>query len=145
VSDPENQDPDILGAARRQVVHYLDHFKMRYSEVPAAPAWQVAPEVYLWRVYGFQSDVQPAWFAISGNLPTDYVTSDSAPDLRAAVRYFARLWLEAADCMKAGKSHRSFSIGTPDQWPQLQLLLRDRAQLLAGFSEDEALWVERRA
>jgi hypothetical protein len=144
VSEAET-DPKAFEAARSQVLRYLDHFKVRYTEVSLEPAWHAAPHVLLWRVYGFRSDVQPAWFAISGDVPIDYVTSDSAPDERAAVRYFARLWLEAADCMKAGRAHHSFTIGTPEQWPEIQLRLRERALRLAELAGDDALWVQPRA
>lgn len=133
-------DTTRFGEPRLQLLRYLERSKLRFSEVPLEPDWHLAPHVFVWRVFGFNSDVEPSWFAISGNLPTDYVTTHHADDARGAMRHFARLWLEAADCMKAGTAHQSFTIGTPEKWPEIHPWLRERAVRLAEFAEDDTLW-----
>ena len=135
----DEEDVEFLGAAKNQVLRYLDHSDVKYRAVAEQPDWYLAPYISIWPVFG-QHAQKPGWFAIAGDVPTDYVSSDDANDARSAMRHFSRLWLEAAACMAEGKAHPSFKIGKPEDWPSLYPMLKQRGELLAEFAEDKSLW-----
>jgi Domain of unknown function (DUF4826) len=60
---------------RANVARYLRSQKVRHGRIGDWPAWHVAPYVSVWAI---ESVVQPewiGWWVISGDLPTDYVSS----------------------------------------------------------------------
>ena len=132
-------DVEFLEKTKAEVLRYLEHFEVRYRAVAEQPDWYLAPYISVWPVFG-QHAQKPGWFAIAGDIPTDYVSTDDAHDARSAMRHFSRLWLEAATCMEGGNVHPSFKIGKPEDWPSLHPMLRQRGELLAEFAEDESLW-----
>lgn len=81
------------------------------------------------------------WWAVSGDVPCDYISRGSVAHPRAALRAFARKWREVSGYMLRGEPHPNITIGTPDQWPELGDLLRRRALILQRWVEDNALWV----
>ena len=80
------------------------------------------------------------WWAISGDLPTDYVSRGKIAHPREALRAFAHHWREMSDYMLRGEEHPDVKIGTPDQWPELGDLLRRRAQGLQSYADDDDIW-----
>ena len=44
--------------------------------------------------------------------------------------------------MLNGKKYADYSIGDPEQWPELGDLLKRRAQIIQEFADDEALWAD---
>jgi hypothetical protein len=80
------------------------------------------------------------WWAISGDVPTDYVSFNDADHPREAMRHFARQWAEVSSFMLRGERHPESTIGTPDQWPELGNLLQRRAFLLQRFADDDTIW-----
>ncbi len=71
---------------RAQVEAYLQHQRVEHGRVGEWPAWHVAPHVSLWAI---ESKVRPdwvGWWAICGDLPTDYVSAANIKHPREAVR-----------------------------------------------------------
>jgi uncharacterized protein DUF4826 len=133
-------DAAFLVEARAEVLAYLERHGVKHGGVPEEPAWYLAPYVSLWPVRSGRFPASTGWFAIAGDLPTDYVSTLDAPDPRSALRRFSRLWLEVAGCMQRGVEHPECKIGSPESWPDLQDLLRRRANLLGSWASDDRVW-----
>lgn len=125
------------------VAQYLRSQKLEHGQISDWPAWHVAPHVALWAI---ESRAQPGWvgwWAISGDLPTDYI---SAADVsrpqhpRKALRVFAQNWLEVVEAWKSGREIANTRIGDWSMRDELEPLLQSRASLLMEWSEDDVLW-----
>jgi hypothetical protein len=87
---PEYDEPNVEDAwcneRRAEVAAYLVAQRVLHREVGDWPAWHLAPYVSVWAI---ESAVEPGsmgWWVISGDLPTDYASSDGLPDPREALR-----------------------------------------------------------
>lgn len=96
----------------------------------------------LWAVQSKKAPGRVGGWAITGDLPTDCVSSKDARHARKALRAFSRIWSEVADFMIRGEPHPDYSIGTPEQWPELGKLLKVRAENLGQYADKESLWEE---
>jgi hypothetical protein len=134
------REPRWIRAQRSEVIAYLDRQGVQHRGVSDQPAWFVSPYVAVWSVESQAIPGAVGWWAISGDLPTDYVSSHDAHDPRSVVAHFAHQWSEASAAMRRGEPPPDITIGTPDQWPELADLLQRRSQLLTQFSEDSSLW-----
>jgi hypothetical protein len=144
IDDYENPEVEERWCAeqRTQVEDYLEVQKIDHGEVGEWPAWHAAPYVAVWAI---ESKINPGWigwWAISGDLPTDYISAETVKHPREAIRSFAVVWAEVSGYMLRGESHPSIKIGCPDDWPMLGDLLKRRSELLAQFAEDESIWEE---
>jgi hypothetical protein len=104
------------------------------SEAPV-PRWELAPYVAVWEITG-------GW-AISGDLPTDYVLDETILTAREAMRFFANKFAEMADCMMNDRRYPGTTIGNPndaEQQRELGDLLQRRAVLLSDFAENDGMW-----
>ena len=125
---------------RAQVEAYLQHQGVEHGRVGEWPAWHVAPYVSLWAI---ESRVRPdwvGWWAICGDLPTDYVSAANIKDPREAVRAIAEGWREQARLMTSRERDADIRIGQPEDWPCLSPLLDARASLLLEWVADDAQW-----
>jgi hypothetical protein len=80
---------------------------------------------------------------ISGDLPSDYISSESAKHPREALRVFATRWQEVSSFMVRGEVHPDYSIGSPEQWPELGDLLQKRAEILQSYADNDNVWSEK--
>ena len=133
----EFQDParvrSWLLAQREHVVSYLEGQRVPVDTLPV-PEWDLAPYIAVWSL--------PGGWAISGDLPTDYVLDEGIVGPREALRFFSRRFAEVADCMLNGRRHPVIAIGDrsdPEQQQELGGLLASRAQTLGSFAEDDSL------
>ncbi len=125
---------------RAQVEAYLQHQGVAHGPVGEWPAWRIAPYVSLWAI---ESKVRPdwvGWWAICGDLPTDYVSAANIKHPREAVRVIAEGWREQARLMTSRERDADIRIGQPEDWPSLSLLLDTRASLLLDWVADDAQW-----
>jgi hypothetical protein len=136
----DEADREFLAGVRDEVLAYFERHGVNHGGLPEQPAWYVAPYVAVWAVRSGQAPASTGWFAIAGDLPTDYVSSLDARDARSALQHFSRLWHEVADCMARGVQHPECRIGSPESWPELHDLLRRRADLLGEFASDDRVW-----
>ena len=128
-------------AAQRAVVgQYLDGQHVAHGQVGEWPAWHHQPYIAIWAIESLHAPGWVGWWAISGDLPTDHISSSSLENPRAALAAFARRWAEAASHMSRGESPPGMAIGTPSEWAHLAPLLQSRALLLEQWAADEALW-----
>jgi hypothetical protein len=104
---------------------------------PPEPRWELAPYIAIWELCG-------GW-AISGDLPTDYVLDETIRTAREALQFFADKFADLAECMLTGRPYPGTTIGNPndpEQQRKLGELLRNRAVTLAEFAQNDGLWPE---
>jgi hypothetical protein len=59
---------------RDHVVSYLTRQGLQSPSVGDWPAWHVAPSIAVWAVESLKKPGSVGWWAISGDLPTDYTS-----------------------------------------------------------------------
>jgi hypothetical protein len=129
-----------LREQQASVEAYLSSQKVAHGGVADAPAWFVAPYLAIWTVVSLKSPPSTGWWVVSGDVPTDYLSSTEVRDAREAVRAFSERWDDLAARMDRGESHPTIQVGDPGVSSELAPLLRARAKLLARFAGDEACW-----
>jgi hypothetical protein len=131
---------DFLQDTRRRVVEYLAREKVPHGGVAEEPEWFVHPAVAIWAVGSGRVPGAVGWFAIAGDLPTDYVSTAQIADAREAVRTFAHRWAGLARNMRDEVPDPDLSVGTRQDWPETSELLHRRARMLADLAADDAHW-----
>ncbi|MEO7888083.1 MAG: DUF4826 family protein [Polaromonas sp.] len=141
---PDYDDPEIeaqwFSERREEISGYLKREGVMHGDIEAEPAWYVAPYVSVWAVKGLASPASVEWWAISGDMPNDYVSASKAQSPREAVQLIASLWQEAARYMSRGERHPTFVIGSGDRNEELGPLLASRAGLLLDWANDPEAW-----
>ena len=140
----EYDDPEIqthwVTEERRKLIEYLHREDVDHGGVPDEPDWLVAPHLAIWRIMSIKAPGAVGWWAISGDVPTDYISSGGIPDARTGMVKFSEHWSELSQCMLQGLPHPDVKIGTSDQWPKLGDLLLRRANLLAEIAAEDENW-----
>jgi hypothetical protein len=129
-----------IAEQRERVVDYLRSQEIDHLGVGEYPAFHVHPYIALWAVQSRNAPDRIGWWAISGDLPTDYISSAGSPHPRDALREFSRYWRELAEHMLRGEPHPKVAIGKPEQWSTLGDLLRRRADLLHDWASNDGAW-----
>lgn len=143
MSDPDEiEEEKWLTEERRKVLEYLDFQGCAHGGVSEWPVIHIFEDFALWEVQSTRHRGRVGWWVISGDVPTDYMSSDDGEHPRDALRHFSQQWREVADYMKRGKEHPVYSIGTPAEWPELASLLEFRADVLADCADDDDVWEE---
>lgn len=131
-----------IATEREKVIDYLAQQGCQHGGVGEWPAFHIDPYFALWAVQSLKVEGRIGWWAVSGDIPTDYMSSSSGYHPRDAMRYFSSQWMDISDSMLAGKSRDGCMIGSPDDRPELEPLLRSRAKLIRTFADDDELWKE---
>jgi hypothetical protein len=146
LSIPDYDDPKIeaqwLSACREEIACYLKREGIMHGEIGEEPAWYVAPYVSIWAIESPANLGSVGWWAISGDLPNDYISSSKTQNPRAAMAAIASLWQEAAQYMVCGERHPAFVIGNGENAEELALLLKSRAEILLDWANDPEVWEE---
>ena len=125
---------------RSELTEYLQQEGVVHGKVGEWPAWHIAPYVSIWAVESKSSPGWVGWWAICGDLPTDYVSAATIRHPREAVAAIADRWSSTAKHMAQGQATPGFSIGEPSDWPRLAPLLASRAELLQEWASDSEHW-----
>ncbi len=121
---------------------YLQAQPVKFGQLGECPAWHVAPYVSVWAVESVKAPGKVGWWAICGDLPSDYASGDGTPNPRSAVAVFAKRWQQLASEMQSGESPSSFSVGVPEDATDLGPLLKSRSELLSEWVRDDSVWQE---
>jgi hypothetical protein len=142
MSKPKTNENLWVASQRKVVEEYLKRERVQHLGVGDYPAFHVCPYFAVWVVQSKRAPGRAGWWAISGDLPTDYVSRGQIAHPREALRAFARKWREVSEYMLLGKEHPQIRIGRADQRLELGDLLRRRAQILQSCADDDAIWDE---
>ena len=137
--DPET-DAQWCAERRQEVANYLHVEGVVHGQIGATPAWHVAPYSSVWAIESLTTPGSIGWWAMSGDMPTDYVSASHAKTPREAVRAIASLRQEAAAYMSRGEKHPTFRIGSWQRDEELAPMLASRAELLREWSNDPEVW-----
>jgi hypothetical protein len=140
--DDPDTDEQWCTERRHEVVEYLQGEGVSHGRIGDRPAWHVAPYVSVWAVDSLDNPGLIGWWAISGDMPNDYVSGSKAGNPREAVQAIASLWKEAAQYMSRGEQHPTFRIGSGEQDEELAPMLASRAALLLEWVADPEAWEE---
>jgi hypothetical protein len=119
---------------------YLARQGVRHGQIGEWPAWHLRPYLAIWAIESAASPGRIGWWAISGDVPFDYLGFRDAEHPRDAMRHFARKWEDVASHMLSGQPHPDISIGSEEEWPELGEVLMSRAAVLRQFSDNDSIW-----
>lgn len=139
-ADAQDEEERWVRQQHEMVVQYLAGQGCEHGGVATWPAFHLDPYLALWAVQSVTTPGRIGWWAISGDMPTDYMSSSSGYHPREALRHFSREWLDVATHMREGREHPRTKIGHPGVWPTLAPLLESRAKLLQEYADDEEMW-----
>jgi hypothetical protein len=128
------------GERRQDVTEYLAQQGLEHGEVGLWPAWHVVPYASIWAIESLIAPGNVGWWAICGDLPTDYLSAANAKHPRKAMMAFADTWKDVAARMLKGLPHADITFGPPERGSELASLLESRADLLRRFAEDDSVW-----
>ena len=134
IDDPE--EATWVARQRDVVIDYLARERCEHSGVSQEPRWFVSPYVAVWAVRSKANPDRVGWWAVSGDLPTDYITASHQKSTGDVLISFAKQWRAAADRMTRGEHADDYVVGDPSQAKSLAPLLLKRAELLQQFGED---------
>jgi hypothetical protein len=140
-----NDDTEELwcGSQRVAVTNYLRSQDVQHGEIGDWPAWHVTGCVAIWAIESVARPGWIGWWAISGDLPTDYCSAaDIEPPQhpRKALRVLAERWLASAAAWENGLETPDFQIAGSPLNRELVPLLKSRAETLLGFASNDDLW-----
>jgi hypothetical protein len=141
VTDPEAEEA-WCDSCREEVIQYLAQQHVSHRKVGEWPAWHIAPYASVWAIESKKKPGWVGWWAICGDLPTDYVTACEPVHPREALRAFSARWQDVAAYLERGATHPTITIGQPDEGPELAPLLASRAEVLLEWADDDDLWEE---
>lgn len=140
-SDEEPTITDPAEAAwaasqRLRVVDYLAAERCDHAGVSLEPRWFLSPYLAIWAVRSKLNPGRIGWWAISGDVPTDYISCTKERDNVDVLLSFSRVWKSTADYMAKGLWAPNHQIGPPGRQKELAPLLRSRAELLEEYASD---------
>ena len=138
--DNPKAEASWLGKQRDQSVAYIEKQGIERRGVSEEPEWFVAPYVSLWTVEFGENPGAIGWWVISGDLPTDYISSNDATDPRSALAAFAARWEEVSTYMLRGEDHPTIRIGNLENRKELGDLLLRRSRMLKEWVSDDSVW-----
>lgn len=138
----EEIDPEIhwVAAERKKVLGYLVAEGCKHAGVADWPTFYVTPHLALWAVQSTRHVGRTGWWVISGDVPTDYMSSSDGESPQDALRYFAAGWNEVAGYMRRGEPHPQMELGDPKDWPAISEELEQRALALLEYADDPEIW-----
>jgi hypothetical protein len=134
VTNTDSPDAAWASVQRQRVLAYLASQKVEHAGVSLEPRWFLSPYVAIWAVRSKSIPEFIGWWAISGDLPTDYLTCEDQRDSGDILLSFARQWKVVAAKMAAGDHLPGYRIGPIDKAKELAPLLLARVELLEDFA-----------
>lgn len=144
MSSDEYDDPRVeaqwLSEQRESVQRYLQSEGVRHRGVAPESDSFIAPYVSVWTIESMKTPGVIGWWAISGDVPTDYLSGLDATDARSALAAFARRWREVSAYMLRGEEHPTVRMGGSSDRLELGGWLGRRAQILEDWVRDDEMW-----
>src|SRR5262249_41902889 len=111
---------------RDRVIAYLEGEGLSHGNVGDWPAWHMTPYVAVWAIESLEKPGWVGWWAISGDLPTDYTTCGPERHPREGMRDIAARWKHAAEYWAENGSVDWLSIGASEDRATIAPLLAAR-------------------
>jgi hypothetical protein len=127
---------------RTKVCAYLATTGIEHGGVGDYPAFHIHPYLSVWAVQSKRWPGAIGWWAIGGDMPTDYMSGDDAKHPRQVLEHFSRQWITISDYMSRGEAYPGTNIGRRENWPTLAPLLKSRGEILGEWAADDELWDE---
>ena len=131
----DDPDPDILAgwlrSQRARVEAYLESEGVQHRGVSADPDWYIAPCLAIWSVKSNANPASVGWWAISGAVPTDHISSAEIHTARDALRQISSRWSDVAAKMVQGEADLGAQRVVTDQQKQLGQLILVRARVVS--------------
>lgn len=134
ISDPE--ESAWVVPQRQRVVEYLASQQVQHAGVSVEPRWFLSPYVAIWAVRSKANPDRIGSWAISGDLPTDYITCTHEQNNADVLLSFSRQWKTAAAQLSKGISPPGYQIGPRGREKELAPLLLSRANAIEKFAND---------
>jgi Domain of unknown function (DUF4826) len=132
ITDPE--EAAWTASQRTRVIDYLTSERCEHGGVSFEPRWFLSPYIAIWAIRSNASSDRIGWWAISGDVPTDYITCTHENDDADVLLSFARVWKSAAAYMANGMWAPNHQIGPPGRQKEFAPMLLSRAQFLEDFA-----------
>lgn len=132
--DPKVEEAWLL-ARRAEVERYLSLAETPHGAIADWPAWHLAPMTSVWAIESLSNPGFVGWWAVSGDHPTDYISSRDLKDPRAALRAICDRWKAYVETMGDPGKPRSDSARS-----ELEGKLRTRIAVLDECLANDELW-----
>jgi Domain of unknown function (DUF4826) len=132
----DKEDSEWVNRQREIVSYYLEKQRCEHNGVSLEPRWFLRPYIAVWAVRSKRNPDQVGWWAISGDLPTDYITASNEKSTGDVLISFAQEWRPLAENMAKGESLPDYHIGDSSEASSLAPLLLKRAEFLRHLGED---------
>ena len=107
--------------------------------VEARPVWSVPYRVMIGQIREANDQSTFRWI-ISGDLPTDHISSTVAATPREALKYFSTKWQMDAARYNDPVERKAHGLDETKNWNQLTEKLVAKAEELYNMAEDDSLW-----
>ena len=131
----EANEEEWLDEQQEVAYQYMKKTGTNYGSIEHTPSFFVSPYVAVWAVESAKSPGEIGWWIITGDLPTDYISSSGVSSAREALIAFARSWSNSVNMYKNGKVDSTITLS--DETAEL---LESRAKILTEWAYDESLW-----
>lgn len=129
----DGEDLAWITDQRGVINSYLQSQGCKHAGVSLEPRWYLSPYLAIWAVRSKANPELIGWWAISGDVPTDYTTATSELQSDADVlAAFSLRWSQSSEAMRRGEFT---GIGKPESVNELAPLLQKRAEMLQKLSE----------
>jgi Domain of unknown function (DUF4826) len=137
--NPDNEKTWVL-AQRKIVENYLKRERLTHGQIGEWSAWHVAPCTSVWAIESLKSPGSVGWWVVSGDHPTDYISSSEASHPREVLLEIGKRWGDAAKAMSGGRKLFGITIGAKKDAGVLAPLLSARSKLFLEIAADEDSW-----
>ncbi len=134
ITDPT--DANWAAQQRANVIDYLAAHQCEHAGVSLEPRWFLSPYLAIWAIRSKANPERIGWWAISGDLPTDYITCTTERTNADVLTSFSIVWKSVAAYMMNGEWAPNHQIGPPGRQKELAPLLLRRAEMLERLANE---------
>jgi hypothetical protein len=139
-------DPEVLAAwfaeCRERLLKSLATEGLAHGDISEEPHSYASGFASIWEVPHPYLPNTAGWWAINGDLPTNYLPVSEARDPRAFLRAIAPVWRATAYVLERGDQPPEFAPVPPEDRAHVAALLHRRADILDEWAADEEAWEE---
>jgi general stress protein 26 len=131
----EVTEEDWLDEQQDVAYQYMKNTGTNFRSIEHTPSFFLSPYVAVWAVESGKSPNAVGWWVITGDLPTDYISSSGIGGAREAMSEFAKRWQNSVNIYRSGKNEPSITLNS-----ETADLLEKRAHILMEWASDGSMW-----